>query len=209
MADMKKTTVLFIHGGHMYPTHEDFLENLESREVDLDRMRKRDRWYQHLQEELGESFDVLYASMPTSDDAHYEEWKLWYERLIDAIGHLPFLVGHSLGAMFLVKYYSENTPAKPVPGVFLVAGRYDPIEQDLYSHTSFTHSTNPSVLTERAEHVAFFHSKDDPVVPYESFEHYRKLVPGAAFHTFTDRGHFLDERFPEIVAEIRATVEKQ
>jgi len=199
-----KQTVLAIHGGHHYESHDAYLEYWKTREIHFDRMVPSDNWKNHLQEELGDDYTVLLPSMPSSDNAQYDEWKLWYERILSELDCSLILVGHSLGAMFLSKYYSEHEPAHSVHGLFLVSGRYDGPDDDLYPDTSFTIKAPLDVLTKRAEHVVFFHSSDDPVVPYQSFEQYQKLVPDATFHSFTDRHHFIGPSFPEIVAEIQS-----
>jgi predicted alpha/beta hydrolase family esterase len=188
----------------MYPNHEDFLEYWRNREVKLDEMKHREGWLNNLQKDLGDDFDVVTPSMPTADDAKYDEWKLWFERIMDVLEGPVILVGHSLGAMFLSKYLSENPIDQEIPGLLLVAGRYDTPERAEYPITSFTLKESLAKLTERAGKVVFFHSEDDPVVPYESFEQYQKEVPDADFRSFADRGHFLQPIFSEILDEIRS-----
>jgi len=202
----RKTTVLVIHGGHAYPSHSDFLDHLRITDVDVERMKPRNDWKFNLQADLTDACEVLAPRMPTSDDAQYEEWELWFGRIMEVLDRPIALVGHSLGAMFLVKYYTEHVPTHPIHGMFLVAPRCDVHDRDLYPHTSFTLTEDASVLIERAQNVVFFHSVDDPVVPFESFEEYRRRVPDAEFVAFEDRGHFVDGSFPELVHAVRDTV---
>ena len=75
---------------------------MATREVNPFEEKKRRRM--RLQEQLPE-FKVIKPEMPNKDMARYSAWKLWFEK------HLPFLdseklivIGHSLGAMFLIKY---------------------------------------------------------------------------------------------------------
>lgn len=188
----------------MYPNHEAYIEYLKNKEIDLNRMRKRGRWHQYLQKELGEGFDVLFPSMPCSNNAQYNEWKLWFERVMEAVHQPCILIGHSLGAMFLTKYYSENEPKYTILELLLVAGQYLPVDEPGSERTSFTLTKDLNSLTKRAEKVVFFHSEDDPIVPYESFERYKREVSGAEYLSFSDRGHFLDETFPELADVVRS-----
>ncbi len=202
---MEKTTVIAIHGGNSYSSQEVFLENLRNKEVDFDRMKVKISWRTNLQEDLGDDFDVFLPSMPVSDNADYELWKLWFEKIIDALDKPCILVGHSLGAMFLAKYYSENEPKNNITALLLVASAYCS-EKIVHEYGSFGLTKDVSMLTETAEKVIFFHSKDDIVVPYESFLEFQKKVVGAEFVSFNDRGHFLDSTFPEIVEKIKSIV---
>lgn len=75
---------------------------MATREVNPFEEKKRRRMT--LQEQLPE-FKVIKPEMPNKDMARYSAWKLWFKK------YLPFLdseklivIGHSLGAMFLIKY---------------------------------------------------------------------------------------------------------
>ncbi len=46
--------------------------------------------------------------------------------------------------------------------------------------------------------------RDDPVVPLEHLEHYRRALPHAVVRLLDGRGHeFNQPEFPELVADIR------
>jgi len=197
-----KTPVIVIHGGNSYPSQEAYLENLHNKEVDFDRMRSYVGWKMKLQDDLGEGFDVFSPRMPMSDNADYELWKLWFEKIMEALNKPCILVGHSLGAMFLAKYYSENNSKHKIKAILLVASACCD-EKISHECGNFNLTKNISGLTKKAEKVIFFHSEDDPVVPFDSFLEFKKLVPGAEFISFTNRGHFLESVFPEIVDAIR------
>ena len=186
----------------MYPTEKDYLEALRTKEVDLERMRPRVSWLNTLDTALGQGFDVFTPRMPSGDNAQYAQWASWFSRIMTALDRPVVLVGHSLGAMFLVKYLSEQETGHDIQGLLLVAGRYDD-PKCTHPHTSFTLEGDVSSLTKKAERVVFFHSADDPVVPYESFERFRTAAPNADFLAFEGRGHFLDDPFPELISVIK------
>lgn len=61
-----------------------------------------------LQEQLGSDFLVYQPQFPNKQNAQYPEWKLFFEKTIAQLEDGLILIGHSLGASFLVKYLSEN-----------------------------------------------------------------------------------------------------
>jgi predicted alpha/beta hydrolase family esterase len=191
----------------MYPTEDAYLEALRTKEVDLERLRPRISWLSTLDTALGKGFDVFTPRMPSGDNAQYSQWESWFSRIMVALDRPLILVGHSLGAMFLVKYLSEQEKVHDIQGLLLVAGRYDDPECT-DPHTSFTLRGDVSTLTKKADRVVFFHSTDDPVVPYESFERFRAIVPDADFLAFEGRGHFLDSTFPELISVIKEVSQK-
>jgi predicted alpha/beta hydrolase family esterase len=63
--------------------------------------------------------------MPNKQNAQYEEWKLVFEKIIDKLDENFILIGHSLGAMFIVKYLSENTISKTIEKTLLLGTPFD------------------------------------------------------------------------------------
>jgi len=199
---MKKNIVV-VHGGDTYQSYEEYVENLRNREVHLERMKPRTDWKATLEVELGEAFEVFLPRMPMSDNADYELWKLWFERVLDAVPETPILIGHSLGAMFLTKYYSEVILTSPLPALFLVAPEFLSPETEMDKQTSFTLRENIEKVTENAEQVVFFHSRDDFLVSFENQALFKAVIPDAEYVTMEGRGHCLEESFPEIVEAIK------
>src|SRR3989344_9033544 len=94
-------------------------------------------------------------------NARFDEWEIWFEKLVPFLHDGVILVGHSLGGTFLTKYLSENQFEKKIKSVFLVAAVYDNHKEG-YSLASFT---LPKKLNLQTENIYLFHSKDDPLVP--------------------------------------------
>jgi len=196
--------VLVLHGGNIYPSYDVYVEELQKKEVHLDRMRAGSDWKQELPNVLGSEYDVLLPRMPLSDNAEYALWKLWFERIVPVFGEPCILVGHSLGAMFLVKYLTENKLKQKVPKLVLVSPEYMRGKESMDAWGgNFILQEDLSMLVEQVEDVVFFHSEDDPVVPYESFLRFREVFPQAQFLSFKDRGHFTEASFPEIIGTIK------
>ncbi len=196
-----KTTVLVIHGGNTYNTYEEYINNLSSKTVDLDRLRYGVGWKDTITGDLGDDYDVFLPSMPNSSNAQYNEWKIWFEKVMTAMPQKLILVGHSMGGIFLAKYLSENTINNEILALFLVAAPYTSTPEE--NLASFELGNNVSSLNNASENIVLYHSQDDEVVPIADLYEYLKQLPNAESVTFNDRGHFLQEHFPELVEKIK------
>lgn len=198
---MKKQIVV-IHGGNAFDVYEGYLNDLKNAEVTLERFQKKD-WKSNLQEVLGQDYDLVLPRMPNSQNARYLEWKIWFEKIIPLLDEKVVFIGHSLGGIFLAKYLSENTYPKKIRAIFLVAAPYNDEKENPYVDFNITASLQ--VLTEQSKEIFIYHSKDDQVVPFSSFERYTKELPEAKGRVFEDKGHFNQERFDdELVEDIRS-----
>jgi pimeloyl-ACP methyl ester carboxylesterase len=59
-------------------------------------------------------------------------------------------------------------------------------------------------MGEQTDRIVLYYSEDDVSVPPLHGEQYKHDLPHAEMRLFKDRGHFLAETFPELVADIRA-----
>jgi uncharacterized protein len=196
-----KQQILIIHGGNVFDTHEHYLADLKSREVTLDRMRRKG-WKDKLQEMLGEDYDVLHPLMPNSQNARYAEWKIWLEKIILLLDEPMILIGHSLGGITLAKYLSENDCPKKIRASFLVAPPYN--TETRHPRADFNISLDLQKFSRQGGKIFLYHSRDDEVVPFPNFEAYKSRLPKAETRTFEDRGHFNSDEFPEIVEDIKS-----
>ncbi len=188
--------VVIIHGGNTFNSYDRFIDDLKDREIQYDNLKPRRRWKDSLAEQLRYQADVLTPFMPNKDNAVFEEWKIYFERLLPFLQDEVCLVGHSLGAMFLAKYLNEKPLAKPVKKLLLVAGGYDDETMEDLGTFKVTSARN---VGKSAEEIYLFHSKDDPVVSFSELAKFRADLPQAIVHIFEDRGHFIDETFPEML----------
>lgn len=191
--------VAFIHGGETWDTYEDYLRYLEQSAYEPDREAQK-RWKDSLKERLAPR-QVFTPQMPSKYNAHYAEWSLWFEKVIPYLKNDFVLIGHSLGGTFVAKYLSENTLPISIKATFLVAA---PSGDNLPDYTLASFALPPSLegLKQQGGTIHLYQSSDDSVVPHTDVEHYRRELPDAIFHSFSDRGHFLQEEFPELIEEI-------
>jgi uncharacterized protein len=179
-----KRQVLFIHGGGQgaYEADKELAANLR--------------------DELGAAFDVRCPEMPDEESPEYEAWKEEIEQELATLDGEVILVGHSLGALILLKYVSEVKMGKPVAGLFLVATPYvgtggwefeeDALREDFAAKL-------PLRLP-----VFLYHSHDDEVVPFAHLALYEAKLPQATLHEFDGRGHQFDNDLSEVARAIKS-----
>lgn len=191
--------VLVIHGGTSHNSYEDYIAYLKSKVLDYERLKWSDKWRNWLPSALP-GVDVLLPDFPNSQNAQYDEWKIIFEKILPFLTGEVTLVGHSLGAMFLAKYLHESPLSVPVQALVLVAPGYsDETTEDLGSF-----ALNSAVgLEKSAQVIHLFHSQDDPVVPFTELAKFQRDIPTAISHVFSDRNHFLQPTFPELVEIIQ------
>lgn len=193
-----KQQVVLVHGGNTFDSYKEYIENLKNKEISLDRLKIFKDWKNSLPEKLGEKFEVLAPRMPNGSNAQYDEWKIWFDRVISLLNMNPIFIGHSLGGLFLAKYFSENIVPVSARAVILVAAPYDDEGSD-ESIASFSLPTSLEKFEGQTKSIFLFQSEDDPVVPFVQLEKYKQALPKAEVITFKDRNHFLQETFPEMV----------
>jgi hypothetical protein len=202
----QKQQVFYIHGGESYETHCAFIERLETKDIwDLPSSNSFKKWTSTLAADLGSEYEVFMPAMPNKNNAQYEEWKIWFERHFEHLRDDVILMGCSLGAMFLTRYFIENTASFRVKALVIMACPVQ--EEGFYDEDSgsfrFQNKDLPK-LAGKAERIIVMHSKDDFLVPYRHALEYTAALPEAELVTFEDKNHFLVEELPELVERIKA-----
>ena len=201
-----KKQVFYIHGGDSFKEHNTFIEDLKTKEIwNLPTLPSSTKWTHSLVANLGGEYEVFTPDMPNKQNADYTEWKIWFERHFEHLRDEVILVGYSLGAMFLAKYLTKETPPFTIKALFLLAS---PVEAEDFDDTTCGSFTFPlkkaGKIKEKAEKITIIHSKDDFVVPYEHSLILKETLPEATLVTYEDKNHFLIEKFPELIKMIKA-----
>jgi predicted alpha/beta hydrolase family esterase len=197
-----KQQVLYIHGGTVFSTREEYRSYLEKKTVTLDDLRPRGDWKSKLQDDLGERFEVLAAKMPNQQSASYVEWRIWFSKILPLLNDDVILIGHSLGGLFLAKYFTEEVGSKKAKALILVAAPFAGKTDEPLADFNFSDSIKN--LDVRAGDVHIFISEDDPVVSVADAKKYKEAVPTATLHQLKGYGHFRSTTFPEIITLINS-----
>lgn len=187
--------VLIVHGGSSFDSYEDYLANLSGLSMDYERLKLQKKWKPWISEQVPEA-DVLLPTFPNSYNAVYDEWKIYFEKILPLLGDDVQLVGHSLGAMFLAKYLNDHRLKEPVTRLVLIAGAFEDESTESLGSFKVTSARN---LPKSAHEIHLFHSKDDPVVPFTELAKFQADLPEAISHVFEDRGHFNNPTLPELL----------
>jgi predicted alpha/beta hydrolase family esterase len=193
--------VLIIHGGTTFNSYDEYLRNLGSMNIDIERLRYKLDWKDSIAADLGDKFEVLMPKMPNSSFAQYDEWKIVFEEITQVIRDDVILVGHSLGGIFLAKYLSENDYPKRIKKLFLVAAPCRDLETEELASFSLPKSLDR--LVSQANLIVLFHSPDDEIVTVSHSKNYQKELPNSELIIINDMGHFQIEHFPELVSQIK------
>lgn len=185
-----------------FATSAEYFEYLRSSEISLERMRPQIGWKLTLQQKLGEEFDVFVPKMPNVLNAQYDEWKIWFERILQKMNDGVIVVGHSLGGIFLAKYFSANLSPRAVKAAVLVAAPATGVEAE--SMASFSLPESLSKFEAQVPRIHLLYSDDDAVVPATHADMYMELLPQATKHMLHGYGHVNIESFPEIVQLIKS-----
>ncbi len=186
--------VIFVSGGEVFKTREDFKKWLAGPESDFMLpelgVESMTFWSRNLAEDLGDDYDVLSISMPLKQHAKYDEWKIWFEKHIQFMHDEVILVGWSLGANFFVKYLSEEILPKRIISLHLIAG----------CTNEFVTSDSISIPLDK---IFVYHSRDDDIVLFDQAERIMNDNPSATLIEYQDKNHFLVEQIPELLENIR------
>jgi uncharacterized protein len=112
------------------------------------------------------------------------------------------VVGHSLGASLLLKYLSENSVAKKLKGLFLIATPFWRGNEDWKTGLKLKKDFAGKLPGEVP--LFFYHCKDDEVVPFSHLSHYRQTITKATFCEIKSGGHQLNNDLTVVAQDIRS-----
>ncbi|MDZ5698720.1 alpha/beta hydrolase [Chelativorans sp. M5D2P16] len=154
-----------------------------------------------LETQLGEQYAVRYPRMPNEAEPLYPAWKATLFREFEELADDAILVGHSIGATFLIHAVAEHQPKRKWGAVLLIAAPF--LGDDGWPGDETDPVTD---LTEelRADVPVFlYHGTADEEVPLKHIELYAQAVPHATAHVLADQDHQLNNDLSEIARDIR------
>ncbi|MCX6712149.1 MAG: alpha/beta hydrolase [Candidatus Vogelbacteria bacterium] len=202
-----KTQIILIHGGNTFKSQRDYLHNLKTREISLE---KKVRWSgDYLDKNLGKKFEIIRPRMPLQDNAKYSDWKIHFERFIPHLKNGVILIGGSLGGIFLAKYLSENKFTKKILSTYLICPPFDNTAGGEDLAGGFKLKADLSWLEKNSKNLYLLFSKDDDIVPVAHAEKYRAKLKKAKIVIYKSKnGHFKISKFPEIIKMIKGDLSR-
>ena len=196
--------VLFIGWWNVYPTREDFVEQLKT--WDNNPFEPKKKWKNSLSKDLWENYQVAMIDMPNKNIASYTEWKIRFEKIFPFLEWDQIIIAHSLGTIFTLKYLAENWFPKKIKQLHLVAALIDdkeiPPEESYLWDFLFDIQKIPEIQN-LCEKIFLYHSKDDFCVPFSQWERLHEFLPNAKFEVFEDRWHMNMPEFPELIQNVK------
>lgn len=188
--------IFIFHGGSSFDSYEHYLADLRNLPVEYERLKPTRSWKDWLGESLPEDYDLLLPSLPNRDNAVYDEWKTYFEKLIPFFTRDTQLIGYSLGGMLLAKYLHENKLPIPARRIILLAPGYNDDSNEELGSFGVQSAVG---MKYSCDEIHLLHSTDDPIVPFTELAKFRQDLPDATVHEFTDRSHFFIDEFPELL----------
>lgn len=197
--------VIFIHGGVTFSRYQDYIDNLRQKPVYAERLVQGSLWMQHLGADLGSDYQVLAPNMPNKQNAQYSEWSLWFSRVAEVAVDDCILVGHSMGAIFLAKYLSENTFPKKIKALILIAAPYNDETGEDLTEFKISNVGKDALrgLVNQVDDITIFQGTDDPVIAPVELAKYRQALPNATYYELSAPDHFMRDDFPELLEKLK------
>jgi uncharacterized protein len=149
-------------------------------------------WFPWLRAELEKSgYDVLSPLMPNADHPKLSEWLEFLKKTVGQTDEHIFFVGHSLGAMAILRYLETLDKGKRVGGAVLVAGFSELIKYNELA-SFFETPLDYEKVKQAAARFAAVNSDNDPYVPQKFGEILRDRL-GAELTIIENGGHLNTE----------------
>lgn len=148
----------------------------------------RGNWFPWLKTELEKmGHEVLVPAMPSADRPQQSAWVAHLQKVIGTPDSNLYLVGHSLGAMVILRYLESLRAGENVGGAVLVAGFSEPIGIAAL-RSFFTAPLDYRKVKPAAKCFIAIHSDNDPYVPLAQGELLRGKI-GAQLVVMKQAGH--------------------
>jgi predicted alpha/beta hydrolase family esterase len=154
-----------------------------------------------LQHILGEAYIMHYPRLPNEPGPDFGRMKQIGNEISLIEGEL-ILVGHSLGASMLLKYFSENRVKKKPTAIFLISTPFWSGDEDWKD--GFKLPENFADQLSRDVPLFLYHCHDDEEVPFAHFAIYRQKLPWATFREISSGGHQLNNDLTIVANDIRS-----
>ena len=195
--------LIYLHGWMCHPDNDAFCKAISTREYDPFEEKEQKDWF----ESIKSTYQIIRPTMPNKNMATYKARKIWFEKIFPYLNDEDLVVvGHSLWAMFLIKYLWENIFPKKIKQLHLISSVFDESDMSEEEKYAWDFAYDPAIIPHiqpQVEQIFLYHSTDDDIVPYSHTEKIKAYLPKAKLITLTDKGHLFGvSEFPELLQNI-------
>lgn len=151
---------------------------------------------------LGKEYGVNYPKIQSDESASDFGWPKQIGKKISESNDDFILVGHSFGASMILKFLSENSVAKKIKGIFLIATPFwrgnEEWQQGLKLKENFADNLPVGVP------IILYHCKDDEEIPFSHFGLYKQKLPQANFREIESGGHQFNNDLTLVANDIKS-----
>lgn len=161
-----------------------------------------DLWYPWVKEQLESAgHSVLIPQLPNPSEPKLAQWLKAAKDAYKSFNP-DIIIGHSLGGALALKLAQEVGQEGKIKKIILVAPPVHAKEGEKLHRTEFFEEPIKwEILKSLAIKYTVFHSIDDPSVPADHAQIVRDKLE-ANYKLFFDRGHFLQQDFPELIEAV-------
>ncbi|KTD13415.1 YdeN-like protein [Legionella gratiana] len=186
---MSKSNIIIVHGAYGHPVENWF------------------NWMRIELEKLG--IECLVPQLPTPNGQELKNWlQLFSSTISPIINHDTILIGHSLGAAFLLRWLEQAN--QTVSTTILVGSfignvgiqKFDKINKSFFTNPFDWHS-----IINKSKQFFCYHGSNDPYVSRSSFDfiaknlHARKIIISNGGHLNEAAGY---TSFPQLLIQLKS-----
>ncbi len=160
-------------------------------------------WYPYAKKELERlGIKVIAKEMPDPDIAREKYWIPFIEKQIrenQKNNEEIILIGHSSGAVAILRYLEKHE----VTGALLIGACYTDLNDSKEKESGYyDRPWKWEKIMQNADFITVFASTDDDFIPISEARYIKDKI-SAEYYEFNDRGHFMDEEFPELLEVVK------
>jgi predicted alpha/beta hydrolase family esterase len=154
--------------------------------------RGTDNWFPYVKSALEtQGIETVAPDLPDNILARKKYWFPYFKDVLK-LGTEDIVVGHSSGALAILKYAEENKIAASI----LVGAYYTDLGyEDEWTSGYFDTPWDWKKIRANQDWTAIFASTDDPYIPINEPQYIRDKL-GSTYFEFNNRGHFGGETHP-------------
>ena len=143
-------------------------------------------------------WEAVLPEMPDTENPVIEDWVKKLEEVVEDPDKDTILVGHSIGCQTILRYLEKLHPAKRVGSVVLIAPWFTLTNLESEEGWQIMKpwlnvSIKETDVTKHTPKMVAIFSDNDPFVPEENVEFFRRRFPDAKIIIEHQKGHFTEE----------------